>query len=117
MIPIKTFTGESFIRQQGNFVRELRKLLQSPVELVFGQFLRRGTNVSGLFEQTSSIRFELDAMRSRLAGQLRFTSGLTLIIILIVGPSGSCFAFPSISIVISRVWVKGPESLQHLGES
>src|SRR5690349_4067778 len=78
MILIETFAGECLIRQEGDLVRELRKLLQRAVELVFGQRLCRGARMYRLFEQSRSIVLGLDAERRRLARQLRLSFRLDI---------------------------------------
>ena len=72
MILIKTFAGEYLIRQDGDLVRKLRKLLQRVIELVPRERLCRGARMDSLFEQGRSICFGLDAMR-RLALQFRLS--------------------------------------------
>ena len=67
MIPIQTLAPEGFIWEQGNLVRELRKLLKRGVKLALAELLHPAGNMGRLFKQARGIGTDVNAMGRRLS--------------------------------------------------
>jgi hypothetical protein len=78
MIPIQILAQESLIGEHGDLLRKLRNLLKRLVELALTEFLRSAGNMSRFFEQTCSIRANVNAMGGSLAAQLFLNFGLDI---------------------------------------
>jgi len=78
VIPIQTLAREGFIREQGNLVRELRKLLKRGVKLALAELLHSAGNMGRLFKQACGIGADVNALGRRLSAQFRLNLGLDL---------------------------------------
>ena len=78
VIPIQTLAREGFIREQGNLVRELRKLLKRGVKLALAELLHSAGNTGRFFKQACGIGADVNALGRRLSAQFRLNLGLDL---------------------------------------
>ena len=62
MIPIQVLPRESFIRQRGNLVRELRHFPEGVFKPVPVELGSSGRKMNGVFEQRGGIGFESAAL-------------------------------------------------------
>src|SRR5713226_2490313 len=66
------------MREQGNLVRELRKLLKRVLKLALAECLRSGGNMGRLFKQACGIGADVNAMGGGLAAQFLLNLGLDI---------------------------------------
>src|SRR5260370_36856662 len=79
MIPIQTLARESFIREHGDLLRELRNFLKRFLQLSLTEFLGPRSVMGRLFEQAGGVRVNVNAVTVSLTGQFFPDLGLDLI--------------------------------------
>src|SRR5207245_10117859 len=78
MIPIQTLARESFIREHGYLLRELRHFLKRFLQLSLTEFLGRRSAMGRLFEQAGGVRVNVNAVSGSLTAQLFLNLGLDI---------------------------------------
>src|SRR5260370_7883900 len=79
MIPIQTLARESFIREHGDLLRELRNFLKRFLQLSLTEFLGPRRDMGRLFEQAGGVRVNVNAVSGSLTAQFFLTLGLDII--------------------------------------
>src|SRR5260370_35206942 len=69
MIPIQTLARESFIREHGDLLRELRNFLKRFLQLSLTEFLAPRRDMGRLFEQAGGVRVNVNAVTGSLTAQ------------------------------------------------
>src|SRR3989442_11191139 len=69
MIPIQTLARESFIREHGDLLRELRNFLKSFLQLSLTEFLGPRRDMGRLFEQAGHVRVNVNAVSASMTAQ------------------------------------------------